>query len=84
MLTCKDFLKELSDYLDDSIDSQLRAELEVHATKCPNCWVIFDTSKKTLRIFKGMEPQAIPQNVHDRLMAAVQKKIAAKCGGSGT
>lgn len=84
MLTCKDFLKELNDYLDESIDQQLRAELEVHANKCPNCWVIFDTSKKTLRIFKGMEPQAIPAHVHDRLMAAVQRKIAAKCGGSGT
>jgi anti-sigma factor RsiW len=79
LLTCKDFLKELSDYLDENIDKELRRELEAHASECPNCWVIFDTSKKTLQIFKGMEPQQIPSRVHDRLMAALQKKIAAKC-----
>lgn len=80
MLTCKDFLKELNDYLDESIDQELRRELEAHATECPNCWVIFDTSKKTLQIYKGMEPQQLPSRVHDRLMAALQKKIAGKCG----
>lgn len=79
LLTCKDFLKELNDYLDESIDQELRRELEAHARECPNCWVIFDTSKKTLKIYKGMEPQQIPSRVHDRLMAALQKKIAAKC-----
>lgn len=80
MLTCKDFLKELNDYLDESIDTELRRELEAHATECPNCWVIFDTSKKTLQIYKGMEPQQLPSRVHDRLMAALQKRIAGKCG----
>lgn len=78
MLTCKDFLTELNDYLDDSCDGELRRKLEAHVNNCPNCWVIFDTSKKTITIYKGMEPQPIPQDVHDRLMAALQRKMAAK------
>ncbi len=78
MLTCKDFLGELSDYLDETIDAELRAKLERHITECPNCWVIADTTRKTIKIYKGMESCSIPADVESRLMAALEKKIAAK------
>jgi anti-sigma factor RsiW len=78
LLTCKDFLKELSEYLDESVDAEARAKLEQHITECPNCWVITDTTKRTVRIYKGMEPYPIPKDVEARLMAALEKKMAAK------
>ena len=78
MLTCKDFLKELSDYLDESTDTELRTKLEQHMNKCPNCWVIADTTRKTIQIYKGMEPYPIPVDVEARLMRALEKKMAAK------
>ena len=78
MLTCKDFLHELSDYLDESIDAEIRAKLEQHITECPNCWVIADTTRKTIRIYRGMEPYPIPADVESRLMKALEKKMAAK------
>jgi len=78
LITCKDFLAELSDYLDERIDAELRAKLERHITECPNCWVIADTTKKTIQIYKGMEPYPIPSDVETRLMKALEKKMAAK------
>ena len=78
MLTCKDFLKELSDYLDESLDAEVRSKLEEHITECPNCWVIADTTRKTIRIYKGMEPFPIPGDVESRLMKALERKMAAK------
>jgi anti-sigma factor RsiW len=78
LLTCKDFLAELSDYLDERIDAELRAKLERHITECPNCWVIADTTRKTIQIYKGMEPYPIPAEVETRLMKALEKKMAAK------
>ena len=78
MLTCKEFLQELNDYLDDTVDIELRRRLETHITECPNCWVIFDTTKKTIQVYKGMQPQVIPEDVHSRLMQALEKKLAAK------
>ncbi len=80
MLTCKDFLRELSDYLDESTDAQVRARLEEHIAACPNCWVITDTTRKTVQIYKGMEPYPVPTDVQERLMAALERKIAAKRG----
>jgi len=78
LLTCKDFLKELSDYLDESLDAEVRSKLEEHITECPNCWVIADTTRKTIRIYKGMEPYPIPSDVESRLMKALERKMAAK------
>jgi len=71
-------LRELSDYLDESLDSEIRAKLESHISECPNCWVIADTTRKTIRIYKGMDPQSIPSDVEQRLMVALEKKMAAK------
>ena len=78
MLTCKDFLAELSDYLDERIDAELRAKLERHITECPNCWVIADTTRKTIQIYKGMDPYPIPSEVETRLMQALERRMAAK------
>ena len=78
MLTCRDFLNELSDYLDESTDRELRSKLEQHIAECPNCWVIADTTRKTIQIYKGMEPCSIPSEVEARLMRALEKRMAAK------
>jgi hypothetical protein len=78
LLTCKDFLSELNEYLDESVDAEVRAKLEQHITECPNCWVITDTTRKTVRIYKGMEPYPIPADVETRLMQALERKMAAK------
>jgi anti-sigma factor RsiW len=78
LLTCKDFLNELSDYLDENTDAELRAELEQHITQCPNCYVIADTTRKTIRVYKGVDLYPIPRDVEDRLMRALEKKMAAK------
>jgi len=78
LLTCKDFLRELSEYLDESLDREVRAKLEKHITECPNCWVIADTTRRTIKIYKGMEPYPVPSDVQARLMAALDRKMAAK------
>jgi hypothetical protein len=78
LLTCKQFLQELNDYLDPSTDPATKCHLEKHVSECPNCFVLVDTTKKTLQIYKGLEPQTIPENVKTRLWKALEKKMAAR------
>jgi len=78
LLTCRDFLNELSEYLDESSDREVRAKLEQHIAECPNCWVIADTTRRTIQVFKGYDAYPIPKDVEDRLMRALEKKMAAK------
>jgi anti-sigma factor RsiW len=78
LLTCKDFLRELSDYLDESLEAEIRSKIEAHIAECPNCWVIADTTRKTIQIYKGMEPHPLPSDVESRLMEALERKMAAR------
>jgi anti-sigma factor RsiW len=64
----------LSEYLDDATAPDVKQELEAHIQECPSCWVVFDTTQKTIQVYKGMEPQPLPEAVHERLVSALQKK----------
>jgi anti-sigma factor (TIGR02949 family) len=75
LLTCKEFVDGISDFIDDDIAPDLRERLQKHISECPNCWVVYDTTKKTIQVFKGMEAQPLPEDVRSRLMQAVEKRI---------
>ena len=83
MITCKDFLRELSEYLDEATDPALRAELERHINECPNCWVICDTTRKTIQVYKGMDLHPLPERVHRKLMDALAERAARKAAANG-
>ena len=78
MLTCKQFLGELNDFLDESVSEEMKADWQRHVNACPNCFVIVDTTRKTLQVFKGSEVKEIPPDVEARLMRALERKMAAK------
>ncbi len=80
LLSCKQFMTELNAYLDEETSPEERERLQRHINECPNCWVVVDTTQKTMRVYKGVEAQTVPQDVSDRLMAALQRKMAEKRG----
>lgn len=77
MVTCKDFLNELNDYLDETVEASVKQELEQHLSECPNCYVICDTTKKTIQFYRGTEPYPMPPEVHQRLLSALHRKVHA-------
>jgi predicted anti-sigma-YlaC factor YlaD len=76
-MSCAQFLEELNDFLDEALDGVSRAELERHLGKCPDCRVIWDTTRKTVRVFKGLGPCPIPPELESRLLAAIELKARA-------
>jgi hypothetical protein len=76
-VTCAEFLKELTDYLDESLDSRTRAELEDHLVWCHECFVVCDTTKKTISIYRESKLYELPDDLRTRLHTA----IASKCKG---
>ena len=86
MLTCKEFLGWLNDCLDNTADAETRAQVEKHVSNCANCWVVYDTTKKTLSVYKGEayrgEPQPVPEPLRARLLEAIQRRCGKSAGGS--
>ena len=74
-MKCSDFLHELTDYLDGAIDAGTKAELEEHLAWCHNCYVVADTTKKTIEIYRDSKLYELPENLRSRLRTA----IVAKC-----
>lgn len=78
LVTCKQFLQDLNDYLDPNVDTATKIHLEAHVAQCPNCFVLVDTTLKTLQIFKGCQSQPIPEDVQSRLWMALERKMAGR------
>lgn len=83
-MTCAEFLKELTDYLDDALDPKMRAELEDHLVWCHECFVVCDTTKKTIQIYRESKIYELPDDLRTRLHSAISSKCrASKPGSSG-
>ena len=82
MLTCKQFLRELSEYLDEAVSPEERRALDEHIKACPNCWVVADTARKTIQVYKNCcEEVPLPQDLRARLSKALEKKISSRGQG---
>ncbi len=77
-MTCKEFLKELTDYLDDSMDESTRAELEDHLQWCHNCYVVCDTTKKTIEIYRDSKMYELPEDLRTKLQTAILSKCKSR------
>jgi anti-sigma factor (TIGR02949 family) len=76
--SCKEFLEELSEFLDDTVDPGLKQRLQEHMNECPNCYVIVDTTRRTLAVYRGGGEQPVPEEVRRRVWSVLDKKMAAR------
>src|SRR5579859_7863527 len=76
MLSCADFLVEFGEYLEGSIEPQLRTALEAHLHECKTCQVILDSTRKTIQFVTESHSFALPgsavEPIVDRIMARIR------------
>jgi len=77
MLDCRQVLHELSNYLDDEVTLELKSAIEEHLARCGRCWVVYDTTRRTLRLVAAHCPPATPLAVSERLHARLQQLYTA-------
>ncbi|MGA8489509.1 MAG: zf-HC2 domain-containing protein, partial [Terriglobales bacterium] len=75
---CAEFLNELTNYLDCAIDARTKAELEDHLAWCHNCYVVCDTTKKTIEIYRDSQLYELPEDLRTRLRTAIVSKCHAR------
>ena len=77
-MTCKEFLKELTDYLDGAIAPEVRAELEEHMHWCRDCYVVLNTTETTIQIYRNSEIYDLPEKLRSKLHDAVMSKCKSQ------
>jgi hypothetical protein len=71
-------LQELSNYIDNDVDTSLREKIENHLKTCQRCSVLLDTTRKTVRIYSDEGVLEVPAGYGQRLRSFFLK--AAKNG----
>ena len=76
-MNCTDFLTELTDYLDGVLDDNTKSELDEHLAWCHDCFVICNTTKKTIEIYRDSILYELPEELRTKLHSAIMSKCAA-------
>jgi hypothetical protein len=80
MITCQEFFAEFADYLENQVSREVREELELHLSQCRACQVLYDSTRKTVKIVTESRSFELPQSVStpiiDRVMAKLRKDLS--------
>jgi len=75
MITCEEFFAEFADYLENQVSLEVRQELELHLSQCRACHVLYDSTRKTIRIVSESNSFDLPQNVLEPIIDRVMAKL---------
>jgi hypothetical protein len=75
MITCDEFFAEFGDYLENRIPPEVRQKLEEHLSHCRACHVLYDSTRKTVKIVTDSSSFELPSNVSDRIIDRVMAKL---------
>jgi anti-sigma factor RsiW len=78
-VTCSEFLTLLDDLLDGSVSPETRAELQAHLHDCEHCEVTYNTTRKTIEIYRSHELYELPAGLRDRLHSAIMARCRNGC-----
>lgn len=78
-MTCTEFLALLDDLIDDSVTTQMRADLQEHLQGCSHCEVTLSTTRKTIEIYRSHEIYDMPPGLRERLHAAIMARCKKGC-----
>jgi predicted anti-sigma-YlaC factor YlaD len=76
-MDCEQARKELSNYLEGEVTAEVREAIDRHLAHCRCCRVIFDTTRRTLRIVSDAGPFEIPLEASARLRARLAELYSA-------
>lgn len=75
MITCDEFFAEFADYLENRVSPEVRQALELHLSQCRACYVLYDSSRKTIKIVSESNSFELPQKVFDPIIDRVMSKL---------
>lgn len=78
-MTCTEFLALLDDLIDDTVTTEMRADLQEHLHSCEHCEVTLNTTRKTIQIYRSHQIYDMPASLRDRLHAAIMSRCKKGC-----
>lgn len=73
--SCRDFLEQLSRYLDDELPTADRRAIQRHLKDCPCCEEVLDSLKQTVAVCHEEGRNELPPDVRRRARARVAELL---------
>jgi anti-sigma factor RsiW len=73
MLTCRELIEFLADYVDDELAADERARFDAHLAVCPHCVDYLQGYRESIRLGRAAFSDAtdVPEDVPDELVDAI-------------
>lgn len=69
-LSCQEIVELVTDYLDGALDAPTTAAVREHLALCDGCETYVDQMRETATALSGIDVDALPGEMQDRLLAA--------------
>lgn len=76
-LKCKHVWSYISDYIDGTVNAQVREEIEKHLEHCEICTAVLDSTRNILVLTADDRTFALPVGFSERLHARLAKELVA-------
>ena len=84
MMTCKEVLESLSEFLDEDLKADVVKEMHHHIGVCSECRAEFDTLTMTIKLYRHYETPEMPAPCHDRLVKVLELEKMRKSAEQST
>lgn len=74
-ISCVEVWRELSNYIDGTVDAELRLRMEEHFKTCEHCTAVVDGMKNIVRLAGDNRVFDLPAGFSDRLKERLRKNL---------
>lgn len=79
-IPCKHVWREISNYIDGDIDTEMRARMEQHFKECRHCLAVLEGSQNVIRLIGDGEVFEVPAGFSERLHSRLAARIDSEHG----
>jgi anti-sigma factor (TIGR02949 family) len=78
LLSCRDVVAQLSEYLDGELSASERQLLDYHLAHCEHCTALYDSTRKTIRLVTESATWDLPVAIVDRVAENVLTELGRR------
>jgi len=74
-ISCVEVWREISNYIDDAIEPELRSRMEAHFTVCKHCSAVVDGTRNVIKLIADEAEFEVPVGFASRLYSKLNARL---------
>jgi hypothetical protein len=74
-ISCAEVWREISNYVDETTDPELRSRMEAHSKVCKHCSAVLDGTKNVVRLIADGAELEVPSNLSKRIYSKLDRQL---------